>query len=167
MGQTHSGPPGCHCNKLSFQRFSTYSAGDGINRRWIYLQPDSITSFLGLYQTVGSRMSPNHPDCTGMAQHAMVLGPSQHVSSNSPLTSPSGELLTQLFSQCPHRDLHNLNLHAWLLETQPFSRQVSLTKWQQELRLLRDVHPELSMSQSGPFLSDGVRKVRWTSGLLL
>ena len=76
-----------------------------------------------------------------------------------PLSLPQVENCS-LFSQCPHRDLHNLNLHAWLLETQPFSRQFSLTKWQQELRLLRDVQPELSMSQSGPFLSDGVRKVR-------
>ena len=61
----------------------------------------------GGHQTVGPRMSPNHPDCTGMAQHAMVWGPSQHVKVEN--------LLTQPFSQCPHRDLHNLNLHAWLL----------------------------------------------------
>ena len=84
-----------------------------------------------------------------------------------PLCLPKVEnLLTQLFNQCPHRDLHNLNLHAWLLEPQSFSKQVSLRKWQQELRLLRDVQPELSMNQSGPFLSDGPRRIRWTSGLL-
>ena len=84
-----------------------------------------------------------------------------------PLSLPQVEnLFTQPFSQCLHRDLPNLNLHAWLLEPQPFSKQVSLTKWQQELRLLRDVQRELSISQSGPFLSDGMRKVRWTSGLL-
>ena len=82
-----------------------------------------------------------------------------------PLSLPKvGKLLTQLFNQCPHRDLHNLNLHAWLFEPQPFNKQVSLTKWQQELRLLRDAQPELSMSQKGTFLSDGVRKIRWTSG---
>ena len=68
-------------------------------------------------------------------------------------------LLTQPFNQCPHRDLFNLNLHAWLLEPQPFNKQVSLMKWQQELKLLRDAQPELSMSQSGPFLSDGVRTI--------
>ena len=66
-------------------------------------------------------------------------------------------LLTQPFNQCPHRDLFNLNPHAWLLEPQPFSRQDSLKKWQHELKLLRDAQPELSTSQSGPFLSDGVR----------
>ena len=66
-------------------------------------------------------------------------------------------LLTQPFKQCPHWDLNNLNLHAWLLEPQPFSKQASLTKWQRKLRLLRDAEPEPSMSQNGPFLSDGVR----------
>ena len=85
-----------------------------------------------------------------------------------PLSLPKVEnLLTQPFNQCPHRDLFNLNLHAWLLEPRPFNKQGSLMKWQQELRLLRDVQPELSMSQSGPFLSDGVRKIRWTFGLPL
>ena len=62
-----------------------------------------------------------------------------------------GNLLTQLFNQLPHRDLHNLYLHAWLLEPQLFNKQDSLTKWQQELKLLRNAQPELSMSQSGPF----------------
>ena len=76
-------------------------------------------------------------------------------------------LLTQPFNQCPHRDLPNLNLHAWLLEPPPLNKQVSLWKWQQELKLLRDAQPGLSMSQSGPFLSDGVRRIRWTSGLPL
>ena len=85
-----------------------------------------------------------------------------------PLLLPQVEnLITQPFNQCPHRNLLNLNLHAWLLEPLPSSRQVSLQKWQQELRLLRDAQPEQSMSQSGPFLSDGVRKIRWTSGLPL
>ena len=85
-----------------------------------------------------------------------------------PLSLPKVKyLLTQPFNQCPHRDLFNLNLHAWLLEPQPFNRQDSLMKWQHELKLLRDAQPELSTSQSGPFLSDGVRRIRWTSGLPL
>ena len=37
---------------------------------------------------------------------------------------------------------------------------VFLIKWQRELRLLRDAQPEVS-SQSGPFLSNGVKQVRW------
>ena len=85
-----------------------------------------------------------------------------------PLRLPRvGNLLTQPFNQCPHRDLHSLNLHAWLLGPLPSNRQASLKKWQHELKLLRDVQPEPSTNQSGPFLSDGVRNIRWTSGLLL
>ena len=85
-----------------------------------------------------------------------------------PLSLPRvGNLLTQPFNQCPHRDLHSLNLHAWLLGPLPSNRQASLKKWQHELKLLRDVQPEPSTNQSGPFLSDGVRNIRWTSGLLL
>ena len=85
-----------------------------------------------------------------------------------PLSLPKVKnLLTQPFNQCPHRDLFNLNLHAWLLKPQPFNRQHSLKKWQHELKLLGDAKPELSTSQSGPFLSDGVRRIRWTSSLPL
>ena len=85
-----------------------------------------------------------------------------------PLSLPKvGNLLTQPFNHCPHRDLHSLNLHAWLLGRLPSNKQASLKKWQHELKLLRDVQPELSTNQSGPFLSDGVRNIRWTSGLLL
>ena len=85
-----------------------------------------------------------------------------------PLSLPQVEnLLTQPFNQCPHRNLFNLNLHAWLLEPRPSSRPVSLSQWQQELRLLRDAQPEPSTSQSGPFLLDGARTIRWTSGLHL
>ena len=90
------------------------------------------------------------------------------MSAQVPLSLPKVEnLLTQPFNRCPHRDLFNLNLHAWLLEPPPLNKQVSLSKWQYELKLLRDVQPELSTSQSGSFLSDGVRKIRWTSGLPL
>ena len=54
-----------------------------------------------------------------------------------PLSLPRVKnLLTQPFNQCPHRDLFNLNLHAWLLEPQPFNRQDSLRKWHHELKLL-------------------------------
>ena len=36
------------------------------------------------HQNVGPKVSQNDPDYAGMAQHAMVLGPCQHVSSNYP-----------------------------------------------------------------------------------
>ena len=90
------------------------------------------------------------------------------LSTQIPLLLPQvSNLITQPFNQCPHRDLPNLNLHAWLLEPLPSNRQGFLQKWQQELRLLKDDLPEPSMNQSGPFLSDGATRVRWTSGLPL
>ena len=74
------------------------------------------------------------------------------------------DLVTQPFNGQTHWDLKNLNLHAWLLEPRLFRSKVSLTKWQQELSLLRYYQQEQSTNQSGPFLSNGAGLMRWTSG---
>ena len=73
-------------------------------------------------------------------------------------------LLTQPFNQITHRNLTNLNLHAWLLEPQKSKNRASLRQWQQELRLLKEDLPDQSMRQSGPFLQSGASLIRWTSG---
>ena len=73
-------------------------------------------------------------------------------------------LLTQPFNQIPHRNLTNLNLHAWLLEPQQSRSRASLRQWQQELRPLKGDQPDQSMKQSGPFLQSGASLIRWTSG---
>ena len=75
--------------------------------------------------------------------------------------------IQQPFNKARHRYLTNLNLHAWLLEPRQSRSKDSLVQWRHELRLLKEVQPEQSMRQNGPFLSDGVKKVRWTSGLHL
>ena len=62
------------------------------------------------------------------------------------------DLVTQPFNGLVHRNLQNLNLHAWLLEALPSGNTVSLKRWQHELRLLRGSQPEPCTSQSGPFL---------------
>ena len=74
------------------------------------------------------------------------------------------DLVTQPFNGLVHKNLSNLNLHAWLLEPLPFRNKGSLPKWQQELRLLKDAQPEPFINQSGPFLSNGVTQTRLTSG---
>ena len=102
-------------------------------------------------------MSPNHPDCTGMAQHAMVLGPSQHVSSNSPLTSPNGEFA-------------NSTVQPVSAQRSPQPKSACLAPRAtaiQQAGFSDELQPELSLSQSGSFLSDGVRRIRRTSGLPL
>ena len=74
------------------------------------------------------------------------------MSSQVPLSLPNlPSLLTQPFNQIPHRNLTNLNLHAWLLEPQKSKNRASLRQWQQELRLLKEDQPDQSMRQSGPF----------------
>ena len=51
--------------------------------------PPDGTSTSGGNKTFGPRIPSSHPDSTRLAQHALVLGPGQHVSSNSP-PAPSG-----------------------------------------------------------------------------
>ena len=64
------------------------------------------------------------------------------MSSQIPLSLPNlPNLLTQPFNQIPHRNLTNLNLHAWLLGPQQSRNRVSLRQWQQELKLLRGCQP--------------------------
>ena len=90
------------------------------------------------------------------------------MSSQIPLSLPYvPNLLTQPFNQIPHRNLTNLNLHAWLLEPQHSRSRASLRQWQQELRLLKEDQPDQSMRQTGPFLQSGASLIRWTSGHLL
>ena len=56
-------------------------------------------------ETAGLPMQENQSDCSRVAQHALVLG--------FPSACPTSlTLLTQPFSQIPHRNLTNLNLHA-------------------------------------------------------
>ena len=87
------------------------------------------------------------------------------MSSQIPLSLPIlPNLLTQPFNQIPHRNLTNLNLHAWLLEPQQSRSRASLRQWQQELRLFKGDQPDQSMRQSGPFLQSGASLIRWTSG---
>ena len=87
------------------------------------------------------------------------------MSSQVPLSLPNlPNLLTQPFNQIPHRNLTNLNLHAWLLEPRKSRNRDSLTQWQRELRLLKEDLPDQSMRQSGPFLQSGASLIRWTSG---
>ena len=88
-----------------------------------------------------------------------------HLSVQIPFSLPLlRDLVTQPFNGFLHRNLSNLNLHPWLLESLPSENTVSLRRWQQELRLLRETRPEQCTSQSGPFLLNGVSHARWTSG---
>ena len=83
------------------------------------------------------------------------------MSSQIPLSLPNlPNLLTQPFNQIPHRNLTNLNLHAWLLEPQQSKNRASLRQWQHKLRLLKEDQPDQSMRQSGPFLQSGASLIK-------
>ena len=61
------------------------------------------------------------------------------MSSQIPLCLPNiPNLVSQPFNQILHRNLANLNLHAWLLEPQLSRSKGSLRQWQHELKLLKE-----------------------------
>ena len=116
-------------------------------------------------EVAGLPVQQNHTDCTGMAQLMPWFWNLVEMSSQIPLYVPSiPNLVSQPFNQVLHRNLSNLNLHAWLLEPQQSRSRVSLRQWQHELRLLKEDQPDLSMKQSGPFLQSGASIIRWISG---
>ena len=112
-------------------------------------------------EVVGLPVQQDHTNCTRVAQNALVLGSSDHVQSD-PIVLPN--LPNQPFNQTLHRNLLNLNLHAWLLEPQLSRNMGSLRQWQHELRLLKEDQPDQSMRQSGPLLQCGASVIRWISG---
>ena len=79
------------------------------------------------------------------------------LSSQIPLCLPvHPDLVTQPFNKARHRNLTNLNLHAWLLDPRQSRSRVSLAQWRHELRLLKEVQPEQSMRQSGGISLDQI-----------
>ena len=115
-------------------------AVDALSLPWesleAYAFPSSLPAHQGDLQSDGSRLSQNDSNCSRVAQHALVLGPGESITSDSLQASTAGE--------------------------SGDNRTRAL--WQQELRLLRDSQPEPFTSQSGPCLSNGVTQTRWTSG---
>ena len=153
-----TGPPGCSSG-------CTHSAMGGSG--CIRLPTDRHIGQSG-GEVTGLSVQENHSDCSGMGPNMPWFWDLVTMSSQVPISLPIlPNLLTQPFNQIPHRNLANLNLHAWLLEPQQSRSRVSLRQWQQELRLLKGDQPEQSMRQSGPFLKSGASLIRWTSGLPL
>ena len=74
------------------------------------------------------------------------------MSSQIPLTLPNlPNLLTQPFNQISNRNMTNLNLHAWLLESGHLRNRACLRQWQQEWNLLKGDQSDQSMKQVGHF----------------
>ena len=62
---------------------------------------------------LGLSMQENHFDSSSVAQHALVLGLGYCIKPN---TSVAAKPADTTFNQIPHKNMSNLNLHAWLKE---------------------------------------------------
>ena len=99
-----------------------------------------------------SRLSQNDPDCSRVAQHALVLGPSHSIGPDSLQAPPAKGSSDTALQRVASQESQQSESACWLLEPLPFGNKGSLTKWQQELRLLKDSQSEPFTNQSGPFL---------------
>ena len=115
-------------------------------------------------EPAGLPMQENHSDCSGVAQHALVLGSTGHVQPNPTEPAQYGQPVDTALQSDPNQKSDDLNLYAWLLEPQQSRSRASLRQWQQELRLLKGDQQGQSIWQSGPFLQSGALAIRWTSG---
>ena len=107
---------------------------------------------------------PDHCNSPRLARDALVLGPSAALN-RDPTTTPSVNDPTQTVPQvCVPQQL---NLHAWCLGADNSENKASLWRWQRELLLLSGHQQRPSTSQSGPYLKNGVEKIRWISPLHL
>ena len=112
----------------------------------------------------GSRLLQDDPDCSGMAQHALVLGPSHSVNSGFLQTSATKGSCATALQRGSTQESQQSKSACLAPRASVIQELDSLMKWQQELRLLREAQPEPFTNQSGPFLSDSANQTRWTSG---
>ena len=114
-------------------------------------------------EVAGLPVQENHSDCSGVAQHAMVLGPSDHAQKNpTELYLPAKSAHTTIQSDSTQQS--DKPKSTWLLEPQQLRSRASLRQWQHELRLLREDQPDQSIRKSGSFLQSGASLIRWASG---
>ena len=86
-------------------------------------------------------MQENHSDCSGVVQHALVLGSHGHVQPNPTEPAHSAQPVDTALQSDPSQKSDNLNLHAWLVEPQQSKSRAFLRQWQQKLRLLKEDQP--------------------------
>ena len=105
-------------------------------------------------------MQQNYPDCTRVAQHALVLGSSGNVQSD-----PTGSAQSGISTIQPDPAQEPVKPEPTCLAPRATAiKEQGFRQWQHELRLLKEDQPDLSMRVSGPFLKSGASVIRWTSG---
>ena len=93
-------------------------------------------------EVVGLPVQKNHSDCSGVALHALGLGPSDLVQSGPTEPAVLTQPVNTALQSDPSQESDNLNLHAGLLEPHQSRSRASLKQWQQELRLLKEDQPD-------------------------
>ena len=117
-------------------------------RMWICAYAFPPAAILGkVVKLRDYNMLEDHSDHSGVEKYALVLESSGNVQQ---ITRSLPNLLTKHFNQIPHRNLTNLNIHAWHLEPHLLRSRVDLKHWQQELRLPKKDKPDQCMRLSGP-----------------
>ena len=127
----------------------------------VRLSPSCLAQSSG-FKIHGPGVSQNGANCTGLAQHGLVLGSGDSVCANPFPASASQGSGDSACQRPPTQESHQSKPAC--VAPRSFKSKDSLMKWQQELRLLREVQPEPFINRSGPFLSNGVTHIRWTSG---
>ena len=132
---TSSGPFG-----LEGRCFESSKGGAGC----LCLSP-GCNSGTNSHQAFRPKVSQNDLNCAGMAQHAMVLGPGQHVSSNSPLPSKGGELVNSTVQSTaaqgpPQPEATCLAPRATAIQQAGFSDKVATRIEAPQRRSIRAVH---------------------------
>ena len=148
------------CHRFQTPRLGQWMHSACLGKIWTHMPSHQQQSG----EVTGLPLQQDHSDRPRVAQHALVLD-LVAMSSQIPLCLPNlPNLVSQPINQTLHRNLSNLNIHAWLLEPQQSRSRDSLRQWQHELRLLKEDQPDPSMRQSRPFLQSGALVIRWTSG---
>ena len=111
-------------------------------------------------EVTGLPLQQDHSDRPRVAQHAVVLGSSGNVQSDS---KPAQSGISTIQPD-PAQDPVKPESSCLLLEPQQSRSRDSLRQWQHELRLLKEDQPDPSMRQSRPFLQSGTSVIWWTSG---
>ena len=126
--------------------------------------PSDSHSGQGSRETTGHPLHEVHSHCPGMAQHALVLGPSGHVQPDPIESAQPTQPVNTAFQSDPSQKSDKSKSPRMAPRASASRNRVSLRQWQQELKLLRGSQPDQSMRQSGPFLQSGASLMRWTSG---
>ena len=103
-------------------------------------------------------MQENFFDCARVAQHALVLGPCDHVASDPTVPAQTADPTIQ-----PVPSQESLKSKSPCLARSKVSREVMRHK----LRLLRKLQPDQSMKQSGPFLPHSFKGIVFTHAFRL